>query len=627
VTSNRPYRVLFLLRTKRDVFPVLPLRSLLVVPIVALLIIAVLFLLDRQLSGHVATKEWVVENENINLNNYEKILSSFDQPLFKTNAYTAPQPSDTRKRILIVGDSYIWGDGHTNINMIWWRQLQWELERRGYHNVDVIAAGQNGASTQDQFYWLKDTNLLAIAKPDIIVFGYVTNDPDMKKSDGSRIVKQRIASVKPEISNTSEAPITASEKLRAISFLPRWFPNLTNELANRVEHKEEYSPNTKDDININNEHNGFTYDIWEYKILEGENFDLYEGLVTKLGSFLATLETPSFFVTTATPQNDLEPRYRKIKELFPKSGIDFIDLTPELMSLKHSSVASLEWTVNPVNGHPSSRATAFYANQVANILQDKYPLVLGQKNIASPAFMPNINDWMPLSIDVQKTDYDSWIVSSQNQPTGMLYLPLKEPHMSLNFERPVMINSVKVTSDIHSNVRIWAQLLDDKENYEIRKPRLLGKGEGNNIEISLPKKLRTKRITSLKLRHTPTQQLSKYKIISEIPKNDILPYSYGGYSVTTKLPALDFEGDTQGATSQSKLIMLEDGVELPYAHSGHADIAKLGYGRYSHWKNSLAWSSSDGSNPQTNGKKYEIAIPTLYEFNLEIDFNSPAVKL
>jgi len=44
-------------------------------------------------------------------------------------------------------------------------------------------------------------------------------------------------------------------------------------------------------------------------------------------------------------------------------------------------------------------------------------------------------------------------------------------------------------------------------------------------------------------------------------------------------------------------------------HAIHGDIAKQGNGRYSHWGNSLVFSASDNSDPNTNGRSYWVVQP------------------
>ena len=56
----------------------------------------------------------------------------------------------------------------------------------------------------------------------------------------------------------------------------------------------------------------------------------------------------------------------------------------------------------------------------------------------------------------------------------------------------------------------------------------------------------------------------------------------------------------------SNLILYENGVELLSNHSKHSEIAQIGCGRYSHWKNELIFSASDNTNPNVNKRKYNI---------------------
>ena len=67
------------------------------------------------------------------------------------------------------------------------------------------------------------------------------------------------------------------------------------------------------------------------------------------------------------------------------------------------------------------------------------------------------------------------------------------------------------------------------------------------------------------------------------------------------------EGD-RNTHNQSQLLLFEDGQPLGPAHALHADIREKAGGRYSHWtREGLYFSASDGSDPRTNGRVYEVA--------------------
>jgi FkbM family methyltransferase len=59
--------------------------------------------------------------------------------------------------------------------------------------------------------------------------------------------------------------------------------------------------------------------------------------------------------------------------------------------------------------------------------------------------------------------------------------------------------------------------------------------------------------------------------------------------------------------SDAPTLLLEDDRVLGPGHSLHDEIRSAGRGRYSHWRSEIYFSTSDGSDPTTNGRRY-IAI-------------------
>lgn len=67
--------------------------------------------------------------------------------------------------------------------------------------------------------------------------------------------------------------------------------------------------------------------------------------------------------------------------------------------------------------------------------------------------------------------------------------------------------------------------------------------------------------------------------------------------------------DGSEAPRASRLVLFEDGRRLGPAHASHAAIREQGGGRYSHWGRHLYLSSSDGSDPRSNGRTYAVRRP------------------
>ncbi len=75
--------------------------------------------------------------------------------------------------------------------------------------------------------------------------------------------------------------------------------------------------------------------------------------------------------------------------------------------------------------------------------------------------------------------------------------------------------------------------------------------------------------------------------------------------------------DGSGSGSRSRLVLRENGTPLGPSHAPHSVVREQGGGAYSHWRNELWFSTSDGSDPRGNGKTYiasakrELQFPVL----------------
>ncbi|MFA7158406.1 MAG: hypothetical protein WC299_03800 [Kiritimatiellia bacterium] len=73
---------------------------------------------------------------------------------------------------------------------------------------------------------------------------------------------------------------------------------------------------------------------------------------------------------------------------------------------------------------------------------------------------------------------------------------------------------------------------------------------------------------------------------------------------------LDHGAPDDKAPGRSKIILLEDGKPLGPAHTAHIETAAKGLGRWSHWgARGIQFSSSDNSDPRTNGRQYKVVHP------------------
>jgi hypothetical protein len=91
-------------------------------------------------------------------------------------------------------------------------------------------------------------------------------------------------------------------------------------------------------------------------------------------------------------------------------------------------------------------------------------------------------------------------------------------------------------------------------------------------------------------------------------------HARGGFSYSADLAPMGgywvrIPGDTNEAPERASLTLYEDGTALGPAHAMHDDIANSGMGRYSLWSSTsfLIFSTSDNSDPRSNGRTYAIS--------------------
>jgi len=84
-----------------------------------------------------------------------------------------------------------------------------------------------------------------------------------------------------------------------------------------------------------------------------------------------------------------------------------------------------------------------------------------------------------------------------------------------------------------------------------------------------------------------------------------------GFAWYASLNEYRSHADDMGDPYRSKLVLLENGNPLWHRHILHDEIRKIGCGRYSHWNDGLIFSTSDNTDPNANGRSYQILFAEL----------------
>jgi len=109
-----------------------------------------------------------------------------------------------------------------------------------------------------------------------------------------------------------------------------------------------------------------------------------------------------------------------------------------------------------------------------------------------------------------------------------------------------------------------------------------------------------------------SQYLSSIDRLSvELPLDPAMVMADGGVAWKFDLSRFPIAGDSHGSPYQSKVIVLENGKRLGPPHTFHETIRQHGMGAYSHWGTYLYFSSSDNTDPRSNGRAYIVKLDQL----------------
>jgi len=382
-------------------------------------------------------------------------------------------------KVLVVGDSFVWGDGCTNINQIWWSILQSELERRGY-DCKVYAAGLGGASTYDEFLWLRDTTLIEDIEPDLMIIGYVTNDLDLGNLNHEQ-------GVPPYVQEAYSQWIEANKKSyhREKSLVRELLPALST-----FTRYKRLSRNGTNSI----------YEDAEMRMAGGEYLKYYNACVLEpLGKFIGQIGIPTIVIPTPESPHgqDFAALYRNVLPLFEQAGLPvhnplgkFIERYP-----KPDRKFDKYFMAFPTDYHPGPATSWFLGEYAADVLEQEYASMLGKKGERDKAkFTIEINDWFPFMLEpkaIQESgsiaqyaiEYpDQTLEADIKNWTNLNFLsyPLGKNYVKLNFKYPVKLSSIQIEGEYLRSAKVYTLGLNLDLGFDDQKPVSLGYRRGTS---------------------------------------------------------------------------------------------------------------------------------------------------
>ena len=440
--------------------------------------------LERQ--GLVASDGWKRHNRVIDVNLNRKSRAVLVSNLETANlpdvrawvGHEVSQERITKHRLLVMGDSYVWGAPYLTLNHMWWRQLAIELKRRGYNDVEVIAAGRSGMSTLEELNLAR--TVVSQFRPDLIVWGFVTNDPD------ERIIKQI---------NTSQLASPIPGRIQSV--LRQVTPRLLELFNSRR--------NEKLAKNYLGAEYGYEYADWLRRIHDGENFKLYRQTVKDVSLFLNDVQIPGLMVTL--PEAPIAERfsfsYDKVLPIWRDAGIPVQDNLPAFLQrfpqTETTGPQALIWGINPSDGHPGPRSTAFLARQTADRLEQDYALFLGPKSSTSDDV--RINDWLPFNLDLKPESKAGTFELTYPETDDFLpTMPLEIPTVLVGLEKPTPLSKIRLSGVGLKSARIWLSTYDPIEFYDNEDWNDLGSVDGNELSWTIPAELSSREASVILLK-------------------------------------------------------------------------------------------------------------------------------
>ncbi len=234
-------------------------------------------------------------------------------------------------RILILGDSFIMGDG-----MPWgttWDGMVINYLNQMTPEVELFSFGRNGLATLEEFDFLMEN--IEILQPDLVVFSFVSNDPHFKQNEETKM-KKRILFINYYAKATGYV-----YQFKSLNFL---YNSINNLFVSFYPY--------------------YGYVGWVKRLYEPRNFSKYEELLQKIKS--ASLDRKFkllfyLFPSRSYQSNPLKSYLTKVENALKKSTIAYLNPNENFESMTHT-FSKDHLSANPGDGHPGV-VTNFLATQ------------------------------------------------------------------------------------------------------------------------------------------------------------------------------------------------------------------------------------------------------------------------
>jgi len=310
-------------------------------------------------------------------------------------------------RVLVVGDSYVWGHGVEDPNSIWPYLLEQELNSDGGAAYEVVTLGRMNSSHMNMADWLTEQKVAEL-NPDIVVLAHHDNDTFPSYSEKALCEPLGTCMIQGKLPSQAHS----DEQIRRVACIEgdsslfnivirqvsKIFPMLARIAIERYCNSERFVEGDFRESELK----------MKQRPQESKYWPLYVSAVERIGKVLA--DKPTYLFSYAQQTSDREIT-DLVSKMFKSVGIASIPgpTTSELIRSRQPA----ELDVNPVNNHPSRMLASAYAHDVAMYL--KSPAAKTNTAIQEPdsvrAADPVVSTFLPVGLLVSTPDHHKMSVS------------------------------------------------------------------------------------------------------------------------------------------------------------------------------------------------------------------------
>lgn len=434
-------------------------------------------------SGKIQTDFW-----NYNANDYSIV----------TKGNTIPKKTD-KKRILVVGDSFVWGWAQDNYNNLFWRQLEYIFKKNGYQDVEIIAAGMNGFSIVDEVEKIiLDDKYINRVNPDLIVMGYVYNDFEIWDRNDSLYSEE----IDADFSEKNYIKKYINKGL--VKKIENIFPNIHKKLTQLLMKKEYAKESFKKKYGYSREEL-MKLHITDKNLKRIENKAIIP--LSKVKKPVVVVNLPFDPYLYGDKSIDFQ---EKVFSLLDKYNITNYDLKEAYNKEFKNVDYKTELQVN-YDYHPNARLMNFYAREIYDIINRDYKNILGQRKEKFVNKDFKIIDTFPV-INLQNVGNNTYSFFHEKFALRMYYKEDNRPFTKLNLEYPTEIKKITIKTENIYDIYVTVDYYNESLGYEDEKyiKANVEQLDDNLYIVKIPK---NKKVTSINISADTTNGLSIGKIM------------------------------------------------------------------------------------------------------------------